>query len=135
MLKTLSTKLRFEDVESTPDVGYVKALVPLSDYQNIGRSRMALSRGVLLNPRAIKPMGEHLIRKLNKEPGLNPFTGARGDTAAFSGLTRIGTLDFTDIVEKEIGTKVDGSNVTVGVVDTGVTLNHPAFKNAERKSN
>ncbi len=53
----------------------------------------------------------------------------RTSNDAFSGLAPIGAVEFASAVGTELGTEVNGSDVRLGITDTGITLNHPAFTN------
>src|SRR5690606_15614467 len=55
----------------------------------------------------------------------------RSDFAGYSGLKRIGVEAFLAQTESELTRLPDGSSVKVGVADTGITYNHPAFEDAE----
>ena len=84
---------------------------------------VSYDRDSLVNIRALTPAAEGLV--LNSNP--------RGNDAGFSGLERIGAIDFARIAEQSIGggVKVDGSSVKLGVTDTGITYNHPTFLSAD----
>lgn len=112
-------------------VGYFTALVPLESYPVL-RS-VAVGRSILVNPVVSAPFDDKTRGSLKraKELGLTAFDGdPRANPDAFSGLGPMGVPEFLTTVENELGETPDGSLVKVGVVDTGVTYNHPAFENA-----
>lgn len=117
------------------EVGYFSALVPLDQYSQLS-AVTGLSQRVLINP----------VVSLARDPSTRGFAPANGialgvygdktedgrsNTDSFSGLERIGVDEFLAATKKELGQDVDGSKVNVGVTDTGVTLNHPAFLDAK----
>lgn len=116
------------------DVGYAVGLMRLSDYDNLTIKPLRLSHRVLMNPLVNSPGMKQFARTMNTEGGLAQPSGPRDTTAGMSGLTRIGAVDFVAALEKELGVKIDGSSVKVGVTDTGVTFNHPTFFDAQGKS-
>ena len=117
------------------DVGYFSALIPLEQYNQLS-AVTGLSQRVLINP----------VVSIARDPstlGFAPASGialgvyadkaedGRANTDSFSGLERIGVDEFLAATKKELGQDVDGSKVNVGITDTGVTLNHPAFLDAK----
>jgi subtilisin family serine protease len=115
-----------------------KALVQQSKaIKHVKLEVSGLKFGVILDPVVVTPLSDKQLRKPSQLglSALNPTGDGRDSNESFSGLVRMG-LDraFQEQIEKEVGSKVDGSSVNVGVVDTGVTMNHPTFENAEGKS-
>lgn len=132
VLKAIGTEMRVLHTKIIPEVGFFSALIPLEGYERLS-SVKGLSHHVLINP----------VLSMIRSPetlGLKPATGislglhadidGRGDTDSFSGLGRIGVDEFLAKVQADIGQEADGSNVNIGVSDTGLTLNHPAFFDA-----
>lgn len=120
------------------EVGYFSALIPLEQYSQLS-SVTGLSRRLLINP----------VVSIARDPSTRGFAAAEGialgvyadkaedgraTTDSYSGLERIGVDEFLAATKKELGQDVDGSKVNVGVTDTGVTLNHPAFLNSKGES-
>ena len=127
---------RILDVRTIPEVGYFSFLLPYAEYASLG-SLKSLSRQVLVNPvlasgdthRTVKALSAGLNAELTQAGLLG------GDTSGYSGLLRIGIKEFESLVASDLpGVKVDGSDVRVGVTDTGVTFNHPAFEDAQGNS-
>lgn len=59
----------------------------------------------------------------------------RSGTKGFSGLERMNAVEFVKKAMQDIGTgeAVDGSSVKVGITDTGITYNHPTFRDSQGK--
>ncbi len=75
---------------------------------------------------------KELSKNINK---IIASAASKDNTDGFSGLTRIGvTNQFLQGLEQELGEKADGSLVNVGITDTGITYNHPAFLDGNGKS-
>ncbi len=112
-------------------IAYFNFSMPLADFSRLAQVQ-GLSRRLLINPEVhfVNGLAQLGSTKVTDEDSLGLPSG-RGDTAAFSGLARIGVPTFLDKVAQDIGEQADGANVLVGVTDTGVTLHHPAFENAK----
>jgi|GEM_PF-561871 len=110
--------------------GYFRFQAPysqslLKDFEKIGL------KGVILNPvtpdrSAIERLSEVTPRAL----GLEPLGKLNATPAGYSGLERMGAIEFTRLAENDIGgsIRVDGSSVKIGITDTGITYNHPTFR-------
>lgn len=135
-LKTIGKSMPVLQVKVIPEVGFFSALIPFEGYERLGEVK-GLSHRILINPVISMPAGEDLrgLKPAHLSTlGIHSSGAARGDLSSFSGLARIGVKDFLAKVKEEIGAVVDGSSVKVGVTDTGITFNHPAFLDAEGKN-
>lgn len=137
ILKNFQDSTRILNVRTIPEVGYFSFMMPYADYEALPTLKN-VSHTVLVNP-VLSSQGasQHAVKKLSSElnKDLADAGVSMGDTSGYSGLLRIGVKEFETLVAKDIsGVKVDGSNVRVGVADTGVTFNHPAFEDASGKN-
>lgn len=134
-LDAIKKSIAVAQPEVTAELGYFSALIPLEHYSQLS-AVTGLSRRVFINP----------IVSIARDPstlGFAPASGialgvysdktddGRANTDSFSGLQRIGVDEFLTTTKRELGQDVDGARVNVGVTDTGVTLNHPAFLDAK----
>lgn len=128
-VKTIQSHAALTGVSIRPSVGYFSGWLRLADFsalQNIGE----LPAGMLLNPVVLDESKlPDLAKNLEEE-----LVDGRLDTAGFSGLKRIGVPEFLKQVEADTGSVPDGSTVLSGVTDTGITLNHPSFMDADGNS-
>lgn len=134
VLKAIGSQMRVMHAKITPEVGFFTAFIPLEGYERLA-AVTGLSRRVLVNPvismlrdpesLGLKPATQAVALGLHSDP-----QDGRADHAAYSGLGRIGVTEFLAAVKADTGEDADGSTATIGVTDTGVTLNHPAFVDA-----
>ena len=122
-------------VKTVPEVGYLQFMMPYESFNSLSALK-GLTQTLLLSPVAVDTSSHIAVQNLSKT--LNQElkdAGVATFSDSFSGLKRIGIEAFEKTVAAEIpGAKIDGSSVKVGVTDTGVTYNHPAFFDAEGKS-
>ncbi|MCA2959373.1 MAG: S8 family serine peptidase [Silvanigrellales bacterium] len=136
IVKGFQDATRILNVRTIPEVGYFSFLMPYNDYESLPTLKN-VSRTVLVNPVLSSQGSQHAVKKLSSElnKDLAEAGLSMGDTSSYSGLLRIGVKEFEKLVAKDVaGVKVDGSDVRVGVADTGVTFNHPAFEDASGKN-
>lgn len=121
---------------SAPEVGYFKALIPMpTEGESLFKSIESVSFNArfVINPMITSENALKEVRSLSKQ--MNAEVDASLGNASFSGLQRIHAPEFVKEVQKEIGeVPVDGSSVKVGITDTGITYNHPAYLSAKDKS-
>ncbi len=140
--KEASFKLLVEELKASqaviltalPSVGYFKALLPYDQNLFSTVEKKDFSFRFVLNPILYQPGLVNEIKEFSKE--MNAEIGgidlSRTSTDAFSGLARIKAPEFVNLVKRDIGgaVAIDGSNVKVGITDTGITYNHPTFGSA-----
>lgn len=115
---------------SVPEAGYFQLMVPYESQLTHAIKKLHLDQReivvepVVYNKDAIKNV-EDLSRAQNEELSIDP----RSTHSSFSGLERIGAVEFVQLAENDIGggVKVDGSSVQIGIADSGITYNHPTF--------
>jgi Subtilase family len=138
VLKAIGAKMPVLHSKIVPEVGFFTAFIPFEDYARLS-TVTGLSHRILLNPVISMARGPETL-------GLKSATNVislgvhsderavddsgRANNDSFSGLARIGVDEFISAVKNDAGSEPDGSNVAIGVSDTGVTLNHPAFVDA-----
>jgi subtilisin family serine protease len=113
-----------------PEVGYFAFELPYQPDLMAPLKRLQFSHSLLMSPSVYEPSELKSIMALNPaDEGLQPRSESKLSNRGFSGLDRIHVMEFLKQAELDIGggVKVNGSLVNVGVTDTGVTLNHPAF--------
>ena len=130
--------LKILSMSTTEAVGYFTFLMPYQPELLAPLKALSLEHAFLFTPvttdrnslRAIRAMSP-----LNEGLEINSSI-SRADTAAFSGLTRINVPAFLKQAQSDIGgsARVNGDQVQLGITDTGITLNHPAFLAADGKS-
>jgi subtilisin family serine protease len=117
-----------------PSVGWVSAYIPADAYASLA-GITGIGRRLLVNPIVSTPM-KHAERdiKRDKEMGF-AASAAFDDLEGLVGLSRMGVDEFIRDAQADLnGYKPDGSHIKLGVVDTGITYNHPAFRDAAGKS-
>jgi subtilisin family serine protease len=120
------------EISRSTEVGYLKFWLPYQRDLLAKVKEVSLPAEAYLNP---------LSYDVNSLKQIKDFTAAsqgftpRGDSASFSGLAMLHAPDFVKLVEASLpaGVKVDGSSVSIGITDTGITYNHPTFKDANGK--
>jgi len=127
-----STKLIGADYD--PSIGLATAYVPIEDYAALVDVK-GIGRRLLVNPITSVPL-ELAERDLKKDKELGfAASSAFEDLEGLIGSSRMGVPGFVAAAAADLdGYTPNGSHVLLGVVDTGITLNHPAFKDAEGKS-
>lgn len=117
-------------------IGYFTFLLPYNSDDMLGALKSLRGRGddnflfsavvydtnSLRTAKEMTPAAEGLVATGNGREG----------TEHFSGLNQIKAPEFVRVAEAAIGdgSKVNGSYVKLGITDTGITYNHPSFKNA-----
>lgn len=134
-ISAVQKHLSLLDVQQVAEFGYFSAFIALDDYPRLS-SVTGLSQSILLNPII---QDTHIPRSdtIGSTQGVTlgaRSSGARSNNDSYSGLGRIGVKEFLAQTKAEIGEDVDGSKVRVGVTDTGITLNHPAFFDSNGKN-
>jgi hypothetical protein len=123
-----TTKLIGADYD--PSIGLATAYVPIDAYASLIEVK-GIGRRLLVNPITSTPL-ELAERDLKKDAELGfAASGAFEDLEGLVGLPRMGVPNFLTAAAADLdGYVPNGSHVLLGVVDTGITLNHPAFKDA-----
>ena len=116
-------------VTTHPEYGFFSALIPLEKYRALQDTNLHLESTLLINPVVNRPMDKNTVRTMS-----DALKDGRNTAANFSGLERMGVSEFLELAEADIGQIPSGSNVMVGVADTGITFNHPSFYDGENKS-
>lgn len=128
-VKSIQNHAALTGVSIRPSVGYFSGWLRLADFSALENIEN-LPAGILLNPVVLEESKlPDLAKNLQEE-----LVDGRLDTAGFSGLKRMGVPEFLKLVEAETGFVPDGSTVLSGITDTGITLNHPSFMNADGTS-
>jgi subtilisin family serine protease len=144
-LKTRSTEMekltkelkknKVRVLSADPATGYFKAFVPyqaslFAAIENIDFNLRFVINPIIYDPNTVKNI--HLLSKeMNETVDVN-FNAS--NNASYSGLQRIRAPEFVKEVQKELGgIAIDGSSVSVGVTDTGVTYDHPSFLSGQSK--
>ena len=138
-LKTLETVVgeEFLKKEVIGETGYYSMWVPYSqDLWSQLQKIKDLPTALTLEAVTSDPNELANITKVSKKVNeIIAAGGSKDSTDAFSGLVRIGvTNEFLQALEQELGSKADGSLVRVGITDTGITYNHPAFSDGKDQS-
>lgn len=125
-------------IDYLPSIGWARAYVAKDAYDSL-RGIANIGRRLLVNPVISTPM-DKAERDLHTDQEMG-FAVQAAQTGAFAGLedlvgiSRMGVDEFiADAAQDLNGYKPNGSHVTLGVVDTGITFNHPAFKDAQQTS-
>ena len=125
-------------VNAFPEVGYFTFELPYTAGYMDTIKVLQRSHSALINPVPYDLSG--LSQKLHSEFKQDPLKvtsaseGVKGGLSSrLSGIERIHALGFVEKVQAEVGNtvQIDGSTVRVGVTDTGITLNHPAFRSQD----
>jgi subtilisin family serine protease len=121
-------------VDVVPSVGWASAYVPMDAYESLS-GISGIGRRLLVNP-IVKTPVEQAERDLRQDRDLGfAASGAFSNLEDLVGNSRMGVDEFiADAAQDLGGYKPNGSHVTIGVVDTGITFNHPAFKDAQGAS-
>jgi subtilisin family serine protease len=126
-LGELVAKSELVNVSQNPQTGYFSGYIPLEKYQEL-KKIYGTSLQFLVNPVVYNSQDHVSVKQLSSQISAEVETLGVIGNQAYSGLKRIGEPEFRKMLESEIpNTKINGSLVNVGVTDTGVTYNHPAF--------
>lgn len=130
IFSALKLKAAAIEMDSVPSVGYFRFLMPYEPNLFESISKLQLGRSIIVEPVLFDRNAIKNIRKLapnNQELPLRQ--DGRSSDSGYAGLKSIRVPEFIQIAEKMIGSgaAVNGSTIKVGIVDTGITLNHPAF--------
>lgn len=130
-------KIRGINLQSVPEIGYFTFFLPYQTELMGSLKALEFDHRILMNPVTVDRQSLKNIRALNPlAEGLAPRPqGPRDGRSGFSGLERIRAPQFVALAEAEIGagTRVNGDSVLLGISDTGITLNHPAYLSADGK--
>jgi hypothetical protein len=136
VIKQINPHARVIGADFVPSVGWMSAYIPLDAYTSLS-SITGISRRLLVNPVITVPMS-HVERdlKTDKDMGFAASTAASfSNLDDLVGLPRMGVNEFIEAASQDLGGyRPDGSHVRLGVVDTGLTFNHPAFRDASGAS-
>lgn len=127
---TIGKTTKVIGVEILPSVGWARAFVPADAYESLS-SITGIGRRLLVNPIARTPVkrAERDIQT-DRDLGLDTST-AFANLEGLVGSSRMGVDEFIADASQDLGGyRPNGSHVTVGIGDTGITYNHPAFKDA-----
>jgi subtilisin family serine protease len=128
----LSKHVTLLNLTTHPEIGYFRALAPYEAYQQLGQIT-DLPNSIVINPVLTTPLDEKVARPLDAEAG-SFLRNARVSNDDFSGLVPIGAPALIETLKAQFDITADGSSVTVGVADTGITYNHPSFEDAAGKN-
>lgn len=130
----VSATARIVGADYVPSIGLATAYVPLDAYEGLA-SVQGIGRRLLVNPVVSTPM-ERAERDLKKDEDMGfAAQSAFSGLDDLVGLPRMGVTGFLAKAAADLqGYKPTGSHVLLGVVDTGITYNHPAFRDAEGHS-
>ncbi|HYX38036.1 MAG TPA: S8 family serine peptidase [Oligoflexus sp.] len=119
-----------------PEAGYYSMWIPYSETV-WSRLQAVKQLPVPMTLEAVTTDPSELQRVAQQSEQINQMIvagQAKDKTDGFSGLVRIGvTNEWLQALEQELGEKVDGSLVKVGITDTGITYNHPSFLDSAGK--
>lgn len=133
ILSAVSKSTRIVNAEIYASVGWATALVPYDQYEGLAAVK-GIGRRLLVNPVVSTPLDvvERSI-KTDEEMGF-AASGGSASLEDLVGLSRMGVKEFLAEAAADLdGYVPNGSHVTVGVVDTGISYNHPAFTDVEGK--
>lgn len=122
-------------ISSNDSVGYFSFWIPyhselLSALKNVEFEHEFYFKPVHYDLNVLKEMKAYSAL----QEGFSLRSLKRGGTKGFSGLEKMGAVEFAQKASQDTGSVVDGSSVRVGIGDTGVTFNHPTFRDASGKS-
>ena len=121
------------NLQTDPDIALGTALVSVECYrehvQTAAGSSNLFPNGFLVTPRSYQKIPKTSALADSSAWGSEsaPLLPLKDSPDVFMGLKTIGVPDFIEGFQRDYNLVVDGSSVKVGVVDTGVTLGHPAF--------
>lgn len=132
----ISAQTKIVGMDLVPSIGWGRAYVARDAYESL-QGINGIGRRLLVNPVITTPMkrAERSVAH-DRELGFSreatiTGSGAFGGLEDLVGIGRMGVDDFITSAAGDLGGyRPDGSHVTIGVVDTGITYNHPAFKDA-----
>jgi subtilisin family serine protease len=120
-----------------PEAGYYSMWIPYSEGV-WSRLQAVKELPVPMTLEVIATDPNELQRVTKQSEQINAMIAAgqaKDKTDGFSGLVRIGVSnEWLQSLEQEIGEKVDGGMVRVGITDTGITYNHPSFLDQDGKN-
>jgi subtilisin family serine protease len=127
-LKLIQSKVHLYQIRIYEDVGYFTGYLLPGEFSQLAEVQ-GLSRQIIMTPVAsqvVDPLeaAPLPLQLANSADGRDQFNG-------YSGLESIGLKEFQKELDRDIGEIADGSFVKVGVTDTGLTYNHPAFLDAK----
>ncbi len=127
------------------EVGYFTFMLPYVAEIQAQLFSLGLAKGVLVQPIIYDNSALASVKAFTPRAlGIEEAPGPRDTTDPYSGLRRIHADVFSKEAEKDIldqpekkvegPVSVDGSQVKIGITDTGLTLNHPTFLSKKDKS-
>ncbi|MBQ47209.1 MAG: hypothetical protein CMP10_07050, partial [Zetaproteobacteria bacterium] len=121
VVTALKTSLQITQTKTYPKLGFIVTHVALPAYEKLGQIKLPYS--LIANPVALSQ---------SKLMSNGKITDPRQASVGFSPLKAMGVTTFERIIQDELGVTPNGARVKVGVLDTGITLNHPTFNEVQR---
>lgn len=111
------------------ETGYFRVWLPYQTDLFRSVRDLRLDRPVLIDPVAQYRDAVGDAKRFRPQAEGFDLAGARTNPESFQGLKELGVLEFVAAAQQDIGggAVVDGSSVKLGITDTGITFNHPAF--------
>ncbi|MFL5815174.1 MAG: S8 family serine peptidase [Bdellovibrionia bacterium] len=116
---------------SIPEVGYFEIMLPYEPELTRALKTLRIkNREIIVEPLVYNKGEIQEIQALSQEQNEALSIDPRSEHSSYSGLERIGAIEFVKQAEADIGggVKVDGSSVQIGIADSGITYNHPTFR-------
>ena len=121
-----------------PEFGYFTFMLPYSQDLMAPLKDIKFSQSFIFNPVVMDNSSLKQIKSMSPAAeGMVPNTQSGFNTKTYSGLERVGAIQFAKNAARDIGrgAVVDGSSVNIGITDTGITYNHPTFMSRDQKKN
>ena len=106
------------------DIGYFVAYVNVNNYNKLGQVKLPYNI-------AANPIVTTQIEALSHKGALKDPRETLADYEGLSVLEDMEIQAFQNLVQNELGVVPTGSNVKVGIIDSGITMNHPTFNKGE----
>ncbi len=127
-IKIISSKVNLVQTKQVSEIGYFKSFVEIDKFNQLKEIK-SLPTNIIINPVVLN---ESSSERIQSDVAELSSMGAEGD--GLSGLKVIGAVKFAEQVKSELGVVPNGSQVKVGIADTGITLNHPTFDGESGKT-
>ncbi|SMF17193.1 S8 family serine peptidase [Pseudobacteriovorax antillogorgiicola] len=120
VVKVLDDELGVLSSRQYPKLGYFVAYVAVDKYNKMGE--IDFPYNIVANPVASNRIEAHTYAE---STSVDPRDLSNG----YSPLEEMGIQKFEELIANELGVTPSGERVKIGIIDSGITINHKTFNN------